>query len=151
MCGSVGAARDRLETAIGYARERIIFDKPLAAFQATHLKRADMTLKLGKALLLAVHLASLKDGGRRRPEASQPGPSQQRPRVNRDRSRVPDDPDGRGPHGRVPRHAPRHILESVLTYEGTSEVHKLVIGQALIGFPRAADRQGRGVSCWPTR
>ncbi|HEV7195494.1 MAG TPA: acyl-CoA dehydrogenase family protein, partial [Pedococcus sp.] len=59
--GSLGAARDCLETTIAYARERQIFDRPLAGFQATQLKLADMTLELGKGMLLALHLGRLKD------------------------------------------------------------------------------------------
>ena len=54
--GALGAARDCLETTISYAAQRAIFDKPLAAYQATQVKLADMTLELGKGMLLALHL-----------------------------------------------------------------------------------------------
>src|SRR5690606_18340111 len=66
--GSLGAARDCLETAIEYAGARDIFDKPLAAYQLTQAKLADMTVELGKGMLLALHLARLKDEHRLRPE-----------------------------------------------------------------------------------
>lgn len=59
--GALGAARDCLETAIAYAKDREIFDKPLAGFQLTQAKLADMTLELGKGMLLALHLGRLKD------------------------------------------------------------------------------------------
>jgi len=66
--GALGAARDCLETAIQYAGDRESFDKPLAAFQITQTKLADMALELGKGMLLALHLGRLKDTGQLRPE-----------------------------------------------------------------------------------
>src|SRR5690606_5789666 len=59
--GAVGAARDCLEATIAYAQERDIFDRPLSGYQLTQAKLADMTLELGKAMLLALHLGRLKD------------------------------------------------------------------------------------------
>ena len=131
--GSVGAARDCLETAIGYAREREIFDKPLAAYQLSQAKLADMTLELGKAMLLALHLGRLKDEGRLRPEQVSLG------KLNNVREAIAIARESRTLLGAagitleypVMRHA--NNLESVLTYEGTSEVHQLVIGRALTG------------------
>ena len=64
----VGAARDCLETAIDYAINREQFDKPIAGFQLTQKKLADMTVELDKAFLLALHLGRLKDAGTIRPE-----------------------------------------------------------------------------------
>src|SRR5688500_78998 len=61
--GALGAARDCLETTIEYAGSRQIYDKPLAAYQLTQAKLADMTLELGKGMLLALHLGRLKDEG----------------------------------------------------------------------------------------
>src|SRR5215213_9312229 len=61
--GALGAARDCLETTIAYVGDREIFDKPLAAYQLTQAKLADMTLELGKGMLLALHLGRLKDAG----------------------------------------------------------------------------------------
>ncbi|MDN5894322.1 MAG: acyl-CoA dehydrogenase family protein, partial [Nocardioides sp.] len=66
--GAMGAARDCLESAIRYSQERQIFDKPLGAYQLTQAKLADMTLEVGKGMLLALHLGRLKDQGRLRPE-----------------------------------------------------------------------------------
>jgi glutaryl-CoA dehydrogenase len=131
--GALGAARDCLETAIGYAQDRVIFDKPLAAYQATQLKLADMTLELGKGMLLALHLGRLKDAGNLRPEQVSLG------KLNNVREAIAIARECRtllGANGitleyPVMRHA--NNLESVLTYEGTSEVHQLVIGQALTG------------------
>ncbi|HEV7148797.1 MAG TPA: acyl-CoA dehydrogenase family protein [Pedococcus sp.] len=131
--GSLGAARDCLETTIAYARERQIFDRPLAGFQATQLKLADMTLELGKGMLLAVHLGRLKDSGGL--EAAQVSLG----KLNNVRESLAIARECRTILGAagitleypLMRHA--NNLESVLTYEGTSEVHQLVIGQALTG------------------
>jgi glutaryl-CoA dehydrogenase len=133
--GSVGAARDCLETAIAYAADRDIFDKPLAAYQLTQAKLADMTLELGKAMLLALHLGRLKDQGDLRPEQVSLG------KLNNVRDAIAIARECRTILGAagitlefpVLRHA--NNLESVLTYEGTSEVHQLMIGQALTGIP----------------
>ncbi|MFP5252634.1 MAG: acyl-CoA dehydrogenase family protein [Actinomycetes bacterium] len=131
--GALGAARDCLETAIGYAREREIFDKPLAGFQLTQAKLADMSLELGKGMLLALHLGRLKDAGQLRPEQVSLG------KLNNVREALAIARECRTILGAagvtleypLMRHA--NNLESVLTYEGTSEVHQLVIGQALTG------------------
>lgn len=131
--GALGAARDCLETAIAYARDRDIFDKPLAAYQLTQAKLADMTLELGKGMLLALHLGALKDAGTLRPEQVSLG------KLNNVREAIAIARECRTILGAagitleypIMRHA--NNLESVLTYEGTSEVHQLVIGQALTG------------------
>jgi glutaryl-CoA dehydrogenase len=131
--GALGAARDCLESAIAYSRTREIFDKPLAAYQATQLKLADMTLELGKGMLLALHLGRLKDQHQLSPEQVSLG------KLNNAREALSIARECRtllGANGvtleyPVMRHA--NNLESVLTYEGTSEVHQLVIGQTLTG------------------
>ena len=131
--GSLGAARDCLETTIAYTREREIFDRPLAAFQLSQAKLADMTLELGKGMLLALHLSRLKEAGTLRPEQISLG------KLNNTREAIAIARECRTLLGAagitleypVLRHA--NNLESVLTYEGTSEVHQLVIGQALTG------------------
>ncbi|HEU4546336.1 MAG TPA: acyl-CoA dehydrogenase family protein [Microlunatus sp.] len=131
--GALGAARDCLETTIAYAREREIFDKPLAAYQLTQAKLADLTLELGKGMLLALHLGALKDAGTLRPEQVSLG------KLNNVREAITIARECRTILGAagitleypLMRHA--NNLESVLTYEGTSEVHQLVIGQALTG------------------
>ncbi len=131
--GSIGAARDCLETALAYAAEREIFARPLAGYQLTQAKLADMTLELGKAMLLALHLGALKDAGTLRPEQVSLG------KLNNVREAIAIARECRTLLGAagitleypIMRHA--NNLESVLTYEGTSEVHQLVIGQALTG------------------
>lgn len=131
--GSVGAARDCLQTTLDYVGTRDVFDKPLAGYQLTQAKLADMAVELNKAQLLALHLGRLKDSGRIRPEQVSVG------KLNNVREALEIARQCRtllGANGitleyPVLRHA--NNLESVLTYEGTSEVHQLVIGQALTG------------------
>jgi glutaryl-CoA dehydrogenase len=131
--GALGAARDCLETAIAYAGERDIFGKPLAGYQLTQAKLADMTLELGKGMLLALQLGRLKDAGELVPAQVSLG------KLNNVREAIAIARECRTILGAagitlefpIMRHA--NNLESVLTYEGTSEVHQLVIGQALTG------------------
>ncbi|GEP34987.1 glutaryl-CoA dehydrogenase [Nocardioides szechwanensis] len=131
--GALGAARDCLETAIAYSQEREIFDKPLAGFQLTQAKIADMSLELGKGMLLALHLGRLKDAGTLDHRQVSLG------KLNNTREAIKIARECRTILGAagitleypIMRHA--NNLESVLTYEGTSEVHQLVIGQALTG------------------
>jgi glutaryl-CoA dehydrogenase len=131
--GALGAARDCLETTIGYTRDRVIFERPLAGYQLTQAKLADMAVELGKGMLLALHLGRLKDDGTLRPEQVSVG------KLNNVREAIGIARECRtllAANGitleyPVMRHA--NNLESVLTYEGTSEVHQLVIGQALTG------------------
>jgi glutaryl-CoA dehydrogenase len=131
--GALGAARDCLETTIAYTQDRDIFGKPLAAYQLTQAKLADMTVKLGTGMLLALHLGRLKDAGTLRPEQVSLG------KLNNVREAIAIARECRTLLGAagitleypLMRHA--NNLESVLTYEGTSEVHQLVIGHALTG------------------
>lgn len=133
--GALGAARDCLETAIAYAADRTVFNRPLAGFQLTQQKLADMALELGKGTLLALQLGRLKDSGQITPERISLG------KLNNVREAIGIARQCRtvlGANGitleyPVIRHA--NNLESVLTYEGTSEVHTLVIGGALTGIP----------------
>jgi glutaryl-CoA dehydrogenase len=132
--GALGAARDCLETAIAYATTREQFGKPLAGFQLTQAKLADMALELQKGYLLALHLGRIADDGRLQPEQVSIG------KLNNVRESIKIARQCRtilganGISGEYPvmRHA--NNLESVLTYEGTSEVHQLVIGQQLTGI-----------------
>lgn len=132
--GALGAARDSLDCAIDYSRERILYDKPLACYQATQIKLADLAVELGKSTVLALHLARLKDRAALRPEQVSVG------KLNSVRAALSIARECRtilGASGITLDHSPlRHInnLESVLTYEGTSEVHQLIIGQALTGY-----------------
>ncbi|MBU8822622.1 acyl-CoA dehydrogenase family protein [Mycolicibacterium goodii] len=131
--GALGAARDCLETALTYACSREQFDRPIGAFQLTQQKLADMTLEYGKGFLLALHLGRQKDAGDLAPEQVSLG------KLNNVREAIEIARTARtvlgasGITGEYPvmRHA--NNLESVLTYEGTSEMHTLIIGQALTG------------------
>lgn len=132
--GSLGAARSSLEAAVRYAGERSQFGRPIAGFQLTQQKIADMTLELVKGELLALHLGRRKDGGRLRPEQVSLG------KLNNVRealeicrtSRTILGANGISLEYPVMRHA--NNLESVLTYEGTVEMHTLVVGQAMTGI-----------------
>ncbi|WP_410810169.1 acyl-CoA dehydrogenase family protein [Micromonospora sp. 067-2] len=132
--GSVGAARDCLETALTYATTRTQFGRPLAGFQLTQAKLADMAVELVKGQLLALHLGRLADNGRLRPEQVSVG------KLNNVREALAIARQCRtilganGVSGEYPvmRHA--NNLESVLTYEGTTEIHQLVVGQRLTGL-----------------
>jgi glutaryl-CoA dehydrogenase len=132
--GAMGAARDCLEATLDYAGSRIQFDRPIAGFQLTQAKIADCALELYKGLLLALHLGRLKDHGEIEPAQVSLG------KLNNVREAIEIARTCRTILGGsgitleypVLRHA--NNLESVLTYEGTSEVHQLAIGQALTGI-----------------
>jgi glutaryl-CoA dehydrogenase len=132
--GSLGAARDCVRTALDYSVTREQFGKPIAAFQLTQQKLADMSVELLKGYLLAIRLGRLKDDGVLQPEQVSAG------KLNNVREALAIAREARtilGASGisleySVLRHA--NNLESVLTYEGTSEVHTLVLGQALTGI-----------------
>jgi glutaryl-CoA dehydrogenase len=132
--GALGAARSSLQAALAYAADRTQFGKPIAGFQLTQQKLVDMSLELTKGQLLALHLGRRKDAGRLRPEQVSIG------KLNNVREALEICRTARtilGANGisleyPVIRHA--NNLESVLTYEGTVEMHTLVIGQALTGI-----------------
>ena len=131
--GSMGAARSAFEAARRYATEREQFGRPIGGFQLTQAKLADMSLELAKGQLLALHLGRLKDAGRLRPEQVSYG------KLNNVREALDICRTARtilGANG-ISLEYPviRHMnnLESVLTYEGTVEMHTLVVGQALTG------------------
>lgn len=132
--GTLGAARDCLETALAYAGDREQFDRPIAGYQLTQKKFADMTLELGKGMLLALQLGRLKDAHAIRPEQISLG------KLNNAREALAIARECRsilGGNG-ITLEYPiiRHMnnLESVFTYEGTNEMHTLVIGEALTGL-----------------
>lgn len=133
--GTLGAARDCLETAIDYSINREQFDKPIAAYQLTQKKLADMALELGKGMLLALHLGRLKDQHIIRPEQVSLG------KLNNARESLAIARECRsilGGNGITLEYPViRHMnnLESVFTYEGTNEMHTLVVGEALTGIP----------------
>ncbi|MDX3645399.1 acyl-CoA dehydrogenase family protein [Streptomyces sp. MB09-02B] len=132
--GSMGAARACFESAVEYAKTREQFGKPIGAFQLTQAKLADMAVELHKGILLAHHLGRRMDAGRLRPEQISFG------KLNNVREAIEICRTARtilGANGisleyPVMRHATN--LESVLTYEGTVEMHQLVLGKALTGL-----------------
>ncbi|MGW0187005.1 acyl-CoA dehydrogenase family protein [Streptomyces sp. NPDC003362] len=132
--GAMGAARSCFETAVDYARTREQFGRPLGGFQLTQAKLADMAVELHKGILLAHHLGRRMDAGRLRPEQVSFG------KLNNVREAIEICRTARtilGANGisleyPVMRHATN--LESVLTYEGTVEMHQLVLGKALTGL-----------------
>jgi glutaryl-CoA dehydrogenase len=131
--GSVGAGRACFEAALDYAKERIVFGKPIAGYQLTQEKLAEMALELNRAALVALHLGRMKDAGTLRPEQVSLG------KMGNVRGAIEVARSARtilGANG-VTLEYPviRHVnnLESVLTYEGTHEVHTLVVGEALTG------------------
>jgi len=131
--GSVGAGRACFEAALDYARERIVFEKPVSAYQLTQQKLAEMALELNRGLLVALHLGRKKDAGTLRSEHVSLG------KMGNVRGAIEVCRSARtilGANG-VTLEYPviRHMnnLESVLTYEGTHEVHTLVVGQAITG------------------
>ncbi|HET8616906.1 MAG TPA: acyl-CoA dehydrogenase family protein [Actinomycetales bacterium] len=132
--GVLGSARDCLETAISYTLDRVQFDRPIAGFQLTQAKLATMALELDKGFLLALHLGRAKENGTATPTMVSMA------KLNNVREALKIARECRtllGANGisleyPVLRHA--NNLESVLTYEGTSEVHTLVVGQALTGL-----------------
>ncbi|MFF3908989.1 acyl-CoA dehydrogenase family protein [Streptomyces sp. NPDC001848] len=132
--GAMGAARSCFEAAVEYAKSREQFGRPIGGFQLTQAKLADMAVELHKGILLAHHLGRRMDAGRLRPEQVSFG------KLNNVREAIEICRTARtilGANGisleyPVMRHATN--LESVLTYEGTVEMHQLVLGKALTGL-----------------
>ncbi|MER6354466.1 acyl-CoA dehydrogenase family protein [Streptomyces sp. NPDC001634] len=132
--GAMGAARSCFEAAVEYAKTREQFGRPIGGFQLTQAKLADMAVELHKGILLAHHLGRRMDAGRLRPEQVSFG------KLNNVREAIEICRTARtilGANGisleyPVMRHATN--LESVLTYEGTVEMHQLVLGKAFTGL-----------------
>jgi glutaryl-CoA dehydrogenase len=133
--GAMGAARDSYEAALAYAQQRLQFGKPLAGYQLTQEKLVNMLLEIQKGTLLALHLGRLKDAGTLRPEQISLG------KLNNVREALAIAREARtilGGNGITLDYSPlRHAnnLESVRTYEGTDEVHTLILGQHITGLP----------------
>ena len=131
--GSVGAARACFESALDYAKERIVFGKPIAGYQLTQQKLAEMALEVNRGSLLALHLGRMKDEGTLRPEhvsMGKMGNVRGALEVCRTARTVLG---GNGITLEYPVIRHMNNLESVLTYEGTHEVHTLSVGKALTG------------------
>jgi len=132
--GPIGAAIACLDEALGYSKERILFDRPLAANQAVQLRLAEMARKITSAQLLSLQLGRLKDAGKMAPtQVSLAKWNNCRMAIDIAR----DCRDLLGGAGITTEHAAiRHALnlESVITYEGTETVHQLVVGRELTGI-----------------
>ncbi|TFH54797.1 acyl-CoA dehydrogenase family protein [Glutamicibacter arilaitensis] len=135
LWGSMGAARDAFEDALAYSQERLQFDKPLAGYQMTQQKLVDMALEINKGFLLALHIGRLKDAGKLNLHMISVG------KLNNCREAIAICREARtilGGNGITLDYSPlRHAnnLESVRTYEGTDEVHTLILGNKLTGVP----------------
>lgn len=134
LYGAVGAARACYETALSYAKERVQFDKPIASFQLTQRKLVEMMIGINQGMLLAMHLGRKRDAGSLAAEHVNFG------KLSNVRMALAVAREARsvlGANG-VTLEYPviRHMnnLESVYTYEGTNEVHTLVLGQAITGI-----------------
>ncbi|MGH2657213.1 MAG: acyl-CoA dehydrogenase family protein [Actinomycetota bacterium] len=132
--GSMGAARACFEAALEYAKTRTQFGKPIGAFQLTQKKLVEMAVEINKGMLLALHLGRMKDEGRVRPEQVSLG------KLNNVHEALAICREARsilGANG-ITLEYPivRHMnnLESVYTYEGTHEIHTLILGKALTGL-----------------
>ncbi|SIT85778.1 acyl-CoA dehydrogenase family protein [Microbacterium sp. RU33B] len=132
--GAMGAARDSFEAALRHSLRRVQFGRPIAAFQLTQQKLADMAVEIQKGTLLALHLGRRKDAGILTPEQislAKLGNVREALTIAREARTI------LGGEGILLEHSPlRHAanLESVRTYEGTDEVHTLVLGQHLTGL-----------------
>ena len=132
--GVMGAARSCYETALEYSKTRIQFDKPIGSFQLTQEKLVNMMVEINKGILLALHLGRKKDDGTVSAQQVSFG------KLNNVREALAVAREARtilGANGvtleyPVIRHA--NNLESVLTYEGTNEIHTLILGQAITGL-----------------
>ncbi len=132
--GAVGAAMACYEEAVAYASNRVMFDKPIGAFQLQQQRLAEMLTEIVKAQLLALHLGRLKDAGSVTP--------QQVSLAKRNNVSIATDiaREARrllGANGILAEYASmRHManLESVYTYEGTHDIHTLILGQAITGI-----------------
>jgi glutaryl-CoA dehydrogenase len=132
--GAMGAARDSYEAALRYSQDRLQFGRPLAGYQLTQEKLVNMLLEIQKGTMLALHLGRLKDAGTLRPEQISLG------KLNNVREALAIAREARsilGGNGITLDYSPlRHAanLESVRTYEGTDEVHTLILGQHITGI-----------------
>lgn len=133
--GVIGAARDSYETALRYSLSRVQFNTPIAGFQLTQQKLVDMAIEIEKAQLVALRLGRLKDAGTLQPHQISVA------KLSNTRAAIAIAREARtilGGNGVAAEYSPmRHAanLESVRTYEGTDEVHTLVLGAHITGIP----------------
>lgn len=133
LFGVIGAARACYESALHYSKERVQFDKPIAAFQLTQRKLVDMMVGINRGMLVAMHLGRMKDAGTLTPAHVSFG------KLDNVRMALEVARSARsvlGANGITLEYPViRHMnnLESVFTYEGTNEIHTLILGQAITG------------------
>jgi len=132
--GPIGAAIACLDEALNYSKERILFNRPVAATQSAQIKMADWARRITSAQLLSLQLGRLKDAGKMQPTQVSLA------KWNNCRMAIDIAREARdllGGAGITTEHSPiRHALnlESVITYEGTETVHQLVVGRELTGI-----------------
>jgi glutaryl-CoA dehydrogenase len=132
--GAIGAAMSCFETALDYSKERVQFGKPIGAFQLTQKKLAEMAIEISKAQLLCLHLGRVKDEGKLRPVQVSVA-KKNNVAVALDCARTARSILGaNGITGEYPIMRHMNNLESVFTYEGTDEIHTLIIGEHLTGL-----------------
>jgi glutaryl-CoA dehydrogenase len=132
--GAIGAARDSFETAREYATERDQFGGPIARFQMQQQKLAEMATQITTSQLLAHRLADLKERGELRPQHVSMA-KRNNVRMARDQSRIAR--EMLGGNGITTDYSPmRHManMETVYTYEGTHDIHTLILGEDLTGI-----------------
>jgi glutaryl-CoA dehydrogenase len=132
--GAIGAAMACYEEALAYSKTRIMFDRPIGGFQIQQVRLADMLTEIVKAQLVSVHLGRLKDSGEVTPQQvslAKRNNVSMATDIAREARRL------LGANGILAEYsAMRHMenLESVFTYEGTDDVHALILGQAVTGL-----------------
>ena len=132
--GVMGAALDSYRAALAYVSRREVFGKPVSSYQLTQQKLVDMALEIDKGFLLALQLGRLKDAGQLQPHQISVG------KLNNCREAIAIAREARamiGGNGVTLEHSPlRHAnnLESVRTYEGTDDVHTLILGNQITGI-----------------
>ncbi|HEX9726956.1 MAG TPA: acyl-CoA dehydrogenase family protein [Gemmatimonadales bacterium] len=132
--GAVGAAQACFDEALSYAKNRVMFDRPIGAFQLQQARLADMLTEITKAQLLNIQLGRLKDEGKATPQQISLA---KRNNVNMATECARETRRLLGANGiLVEYQAMRHLvnLESVYTYEGTHDMHTLILGQAVTGM-----------------
>ncbi len=134
MFGATGAARACFETALGYAKERIQFDRPIASFQLTQRKLVDMLVKVNQGMLLALHLGRLRDAGTLTAEQVSFGKMTNVAAALEVAREARNVLGANGITLEYPVISHMNNLESVYTYEGTNEVHTLILGEAITGI-----------------
>lgn len=133
--GAVGAARACYEAALAYSLERVQFERPIASFQLTQRKLVDMMVKVQRGTLVALHLGRMKDAG------TLATPQVSFGKMDNVRMALEVAREARsvlGANGITTEYPViRHMnnLESVFTYEGTNEIHTLILGNAITGLP----------------